>query len=284
MSEILNPEFLEKAIVNYASADQVNFLKLYHAACLETGCPKSDQLTRLISSIAVDPKAEAEVRYQALAIIQSLALQGLTVNPFSENPVAPTASSATSLRLGYKFGIEGNPYIRAEDIYMGLYAPIDAEGNSLGTTYHLFAAPQLQGTRTFNDTSAYLETLADGFKASNPVSYHKDLETAFANGSIEGKLFIPFLELLNGKNDHGQTAFPGRNLFSLQETGDFKGSYMLRASGNANWFLSSSSSSGSLTTVRFADFLDGHDDWRNMHLYHFSCRPCRVARVDHLTI
>src|ERR1035437_2057617 len=158
-------------------------------------------------------------------------------------PKAPAA--ATSLRIGYKFGIEGNPYIREEDIYMGTYAPTDAKGNSLGKTYHLFAAPQLQGTRTFNETAEYLGASSDGFKVKNPVSYHKDLEAALAKGggSIEGKRFIPALDVVNGSDPiklNGEKIRPENNLFALKETGDFKGSYTLTGSDGAGYVLSSS--------------------------------------------
>src|ERR1039458_6999534 len=180
MSILFKPESLEEAFVSFSPADKANFLNLYHAACAEAGCPKSDRLTQIILDAATDPNAGPEVAQPALAILQTLALQGFAVNPFSWQAVAPTPSPTTGLRIGYKFGIEDNPYIRAEDIYMGTYAPTDAKGNSLGKTYHLFAAPQLEGTKTFNGTAEYLGAKSDGFKVDNLVYYHKDLETALA--------------------------------------------------------------------------------------------------------
>ena len=202
-------------------------------------------------------------------------------------PKAPAA--ATSLRIGYKFGIEGNPYIRAEDIYMGTYAPTDKNGKSLGKTYHLFAAPQLQGTRTLNDTSNYLETLADSFKVKNPVYYHKDLEAALATGgsSIEGKRFIPALDIVNGSDPNklkGGKTRPENNLFVLKETGDFKGSYTLAGFGLADYVLSSSPPPDGPNNVRVADFSDGLGVWGVKGSNRFSGRPCRVVEVNHLTL
>jgi hypothetical protein len=288
MSVLFNPKSLEEAFVSFSSEDKANFLKLYRAACVETSCPKSDRLTQLILGAATNPSATPEVVQPALAILQTLALQGFAVNPFSGQAVAPTAS-ATSLRIGYKFGIEGNPYIRAEDIYVGIYAPTDAKGKSLGKTYHLFAAPQLQGTRTFNKTSEYLGASSDGFKAKNPVSYHKDLETALAIGGsgIEGKRFIPALDIVNGSDPNklnGEKTRPGANLFALKETGDFKGSYTLTGSVLAKYVLSSSPPPDYPSLVRFADLSDGHDVWLNKDYYRFSGRPCRVVEVNHLTL
>jgi hypothetical protein len=224
----------------------------------------------------------------ALAILQTLALQGFTANPFSGQAIAPTAS-ATNLRVGYKFGIEGNPHIRAEDIYMGTYAPIDAEGKSLAKIYHLFVAPQLQGTRTFNETSKHLGALSDGFKVTNPVYYHKDLTKALAGGGddIEGKLFIPSLNILNGGDPNklnGEKVRPVNNMFALRETGDFKGSYTLSGSYNAICMLSSSPRPDVPYGVRIAVFSDGHDDWYNRVNVRFSGRPCRVVGVSHLTL
>jgi hypothetical protein len=125
----LNLNLLRKFLWVFCPDDQANFLKLYRAACSEASCPKSDRLTQLILRAATAPSARPEVAQPALAILQTLGLQGLTANPFSGNPGAQSAS-ATSLRIGHKFGIKGNPYILAEDIYMGIYAPTDAEGNS----------------------------------------------------------------------------------------------------------------------------------------------------------
>jgi hypothetical protein len=288
VSVLFNPKSLEEAFVSFSSEDKANFLKLYRAACAETSCPKSDQLTQLILGAVTDPNATPEVVQPALAILQTLALQGFAVNPFSGQAVAPTAS-ATSLRIGYKFGIEGNPYIRAEDIYMGTYAPTDANGKSLGKTYHLFAAPQLRGTGTFDDTAEYLGASSDGFKARNPVYYHKDLETALAEGGscIEGKRFIPALDIVNGSDPNkpnGGKTRPENNLFALKETGDFKGSYTLTGSGDARYVLSSSPHPDSPNGVRVAVFSDGRDGWYGGDFYRFSGRPVRVVEVNHLTL
>jgi hypothetical protein len=205
---------------------------------------------------------------------------------------ARTKAEAEALKnpqIGYKFGIEGNPYIRAEDIYMGTYAPTDTKGKSLGKTYHLFAAPQLQGTRTFNDTAGYLGASSDGFKVENPVSYHKDLETALAKGgsSIEGKRFIPALDIVNGSDPNklnGGKVRPENNMFALKETGDFKGSYTLTGSGDARYVLSSSPHPDSPNGVRVAVFSDGRDGWYGGDFYRFSGRPVRVVEVNHLTL
>ena len=149
---------------------------------------------------------------------------------------------------------------------MGTYAPTDAKGHSLGKTYHLFAAPQLQGTRTFNETSEYLGAEKDGFKVDNPVSYHKDLERALAKGgsSIEGKRFIPAQDIVNGSDPNklgGEKTRPENNLFALKNTGDFKGSYTLTGSDFANYVLSSSPHPDNPDLVRVADFSGGRDDW-----------------------
>jgi hypothetical protein len=277
------PEFLQKFFVSLSSEGKLAFLRNYAAAAGEVGRPTSDALTQSILDVAVNPNEAEETRFLALATVQKL------VNPFSGNSVAPTASSATSLRIGYKFGIEGNPYIRAEDIYMGLYAPTDAKGNSLGKTYHLFAAPQLQGTRTFNDTAEYLGAASDGFRANNPVYYHKDLETALDNGGscIEGKRFIPALDIVNGSDPNklnGGKTRPENNMFALKETGDFKGSYTLPGSDFAMCVLSSSPHPANPFSVRVADFSDGLGVWGVKGSNRFSGRPCRVVEVNHLTL
>jgi hypothetical protein len=65
----------------------------------------------------------------------------------------------------------------------------------------------LQGTRTFNETSEHLGTLkgsgtlGEGFKVTNPVFYHKELGDAFASSRVEGKLFIPPLDIVNVCHD-----------------------------------------------------------------------------------
>ena len=286
---VISPRVIEEAFVRFSPKGKEDFLNLYRAACSETSCPKSDCLTQLILGAVTDPRSTPKIIQPALEILQTLALQGFAVNPFSGQAVAPTAASSTGLRVGYKFGIEGNPHIRAEDIYMGLYTPTDAKGKSLGKTYHLFAAPQLQGTRTFNGTSEYLGAEKDGFKVKNPVSYHKALETALAKGgsSIEGKRFIPGLDIVNGSDPNklkGKKTRPKNNMFALKEKGDFKGSYTLTGSGNAEYVLSSSPHPDDPYVVRGADLSVGRGNWHYIDYGRFSGRPCRVVEVNHLTL
>ena len=83
---VISPKFIEGALVGFASKDKANLLKLYHAACLETGCPTSDQLTQRIRGMVTNPYETPEVQQLSLAIVQTLALRGLTVNPFPEIP------------------------------------------------------------------------------------------------------------------------------------------------------------------------------------------------------
>jgi hypothetical protein len=206
--------------------------------------------------------------------------------PKEKQAVAPITLLATELRIGYKFGIEGNPYIRAGDVYMGLYEPTDRKGRSLGRIFHLFAAQQLRGVRTFNDTSEYLGESSDGFRITKPMYYDYDrkLIKAFVNGSIRGKRFISPLELVNGRNAKGWVIRPEGNLLALKGQGDFNGSYTHSVTSSPLWILSSSPHSEDLSTVVSVDFLTNRTILDRKNHFVFSCRPVRVVEPEHLIL
>ena len=249
-----------------------NILSAFALAALMT-------VPALTTSQATMPSAPAT------PVVQELALQGSTINPFAVKTVTLTADAPVpvpSLEIAKKYEKYGT--------YMGIYKPKDEAGKSLGKTYYLFAADQLNGVRTFNETVEYLGTLKDGFKVENPVSYHKELETALANGSIEGKLFIPPLDIVNGAdpNKINGEKVRAENLYDLKDQGDFKGSYMLTGSYVAGYVLSSSPqplnpNAVNPYVVRITDFSDGSDDWYFKDGLRFSGRPVRVVAANHLT-
>jgi hypothetical protein len=217
----------------------------------------------------------------AMPVVQRLALQGSTGNPFAVRTVTPTAGAPVSVS-----GLEIAKKYEKYGTYMGIYEPKDETGKSLGKTYYLFAADQLEGVRTFNETVEYLGTLKDGFKVENPVSYAKELEQALANGSIEGKLFIPSLDIVNGMNPNKLNGkkIRAKNMYDLKDQGDFKGSYALTASDNAGYVLSSSPYPDNPYGVRIAAFSDSRVGWYFGDYDRFSGRPVRVVEVNHLTL
>ena len=181
--------------------------------------------------------------------------------------------SVTGLQIARQF--------RDQGVYMGLYEPKDANGKSIGKIFHLFAVEQLKNRRTFGNTVEYLGTLGDGFKASSQFTYHKELTESLKDGSAEGKLFIPPLEILNGRDTNDKRIFD-RSMLALRDQGDFKGTF--NTSGYASWYFSCTDRPGSSAFVRLGCFTGGEGVWSDKKSVNPAiCRPCRVVEVGHLT-
>ena len=90
MSILLKPELLTGALIKFGGEDRINLLRAYHGACLDAGCPKSDELTQRIVAIAAglnqkETTAVGELNEQELALCTTLRL-GL--DPFKGIPLA----------------------------------------------------------------------------------------------------------------------------------------------------------------------------------------------------
>ncbi len=170
-------------------------------------------------------------------------------------------------------------------IYMGMYQHTDKAGNKIGKIRPLFAGEPLQGTRTFIKTAEHIGQLPDGFKVNNPLNYQKALDAAFADDSIEGKLFIPSREILCGKDNAGKMV-RAENLFALRNEGDFKNSFITNPGrqASADWYWSSTEHRDDSDCVWNVRFSDGKGGWIHKDGHRLSCRPVRVGRVSDLTL
>jgi hypothetical protein len=163
--------------------------------------------------------------------------------------------------------------IPGKGIFAGLWNPKNREGNSLGTTFAVYAAPQdltdesgKKVLSTFKDTARHVTGLRnwhghDGGDFANDTALFKGL----ADGSAIGKWFIPTRELLKDNlcaNKH--------------EIGGFQTS----GSGLFVWYWSCTEHRDDTSYVWNTRFSDGDDDWDLNDIYRLSCRPCLVEALS----
>jgi hypothetical protein len=169
-----------------------------------------------------------------------------------------------NLKIGRQFHSEG--------IYIARRKFLDMRGNCLGD-YYFFAAPNnLEGSRTFVDTTNCISGLInwnghDGFKVKNPRDYSREFVAGLNDGSAEGKWSIPMIE-------------DAKRLYSLRNTGEFRDTFQINGPAYIRWLWSVSFPSHQ-SGVKIVDFSDGLEDWDYNITFRASCRPVRMIEVNH---
>lgn len=172
--------------------------------------------------------------------------------------------------------------IPGKGIYFGTWEPKDRDGNDLGLISNVFAALEDLKDKignkffTFKEAAQEVGNLKDGGYFAND----KRLYEALANGSADGKWFVPPRELLYGRNYAGKIVH-ANNLYALRDTGDFKGTLATTNNGvdYAHWYWSCTELRGHPGETWGVDFTDGCDDFDPTGAHRVSCRPCRVEPV-----
>jgi hypothetical protein len=180
-------------------------------------------------------------------------------------------------------GLELGKQFRDLGIYMGIHEPKDEEGNSTGPAYHLFASDQLRDLRTFNETAAHVGTLPEGLKVENPVSYRKEVEKAMADGSIDGKQFIPLLEMMTGGRDAEGNKIRSENMLDMRDLKDFK-KYFAVADGSNSclWGFSCTEHHSLSASVWSTDITDGCCRPDHLDTDRANCFLVRAVAVNRL--
>jgi len=162
--------------------------------------------------------------------------------------------------------------IPGKGIFAGLWTPKDRDGNSLGKTFSVFAAPEdltdEYGSRVlsqFKEAAQRITALRnwhghDGGDFADDAALYK----ALADGSAVGKWFIPTRDLLTD------------NLYANE---DRIGGFQTNDSGRDVWYWCCTEHPTDALHVRNIRFSDGVGAWNLKDNYRLSCRPCRVEAL-----
>jgi len=178
--------------------------------------------------------------------------------------------------------------IEGKGIYMGVYAPKDRNGTSLGKTFAVYAAPEdLTGesgaklVATFQDTARRMTALKgwhghDGGDFANDAAIIQGL----ADGSALGKWLIPTRELLSGTDYNGDKVQTDNLLAHKDKLGEITTSR--EGCGDCeypNYYVSSTEYHARSYYVWCARPAGGDDLWLNKGNNRMSCRPIRVEAL-----
>jgi hypothetical protein len=175
-------------------------------------------------------------------------------------------------------------------IYLGRYAPVDRNGNSLSKTFNVYAAPEdLPETMKYVDAVKHIAQLKKwhGYDGTNYPT-DKEIYAALKDGSYKGGWIIPTRELLVGTEPDGESGVrKGKviqpdNLFDHQNKGAFKGTFKTAASSGSGfpvWYWSSTEHRDDPFDVWVVRLSDGNGDWFRKDYGRLSCRPVRLAPV-----
>ena len=293
MSVLFNPKSLEESFVSFSSGDKANFLKLYREACSETSCPKSDRLTQLILGAATDPNSKPEVVEPALAILQTLALQGFAANPFSGNLVLPSQSDkAAGVVL-----VPGKTLAGTDLVFITAFEPTNRQGEKLGRKLAFFAAPEnlTDAPLTFNHNIEKIGGLKgwhghDGWnfdpKRCGTPSYEDGLFKGYQDGSAIGKLTAPLLELVNGgTRDKPQTSgVENMVVLSKNPESPLHNTFVKSSSIFAQWSQACTETRVFPDLVPSVHFPAGEVGWVNKVNARSCVRPLVALELSHLTL
>jgi hypothetical protein len=174
--------------------------------------------------------------------------------------------------------------IAGKGVYIGVWAPKDRTGRSLGKTFAVYAAPEdltdASGKRlaaTFKDAARELASKRnwhgfDGGDFASDTALYKGL----TDGSAIGKWFLPTRDLLVGTDIDGKKV-QDDTLYAHKDRGDLKGAFMPSRYIYRNYYWSLSERRGDQSFVWCARLADGDEFWKLKDYSRFlSSRPCRV--------
>lgn len=172
--------------------------------------------------------------------------------------------------------------VPGKGVFLGLYTPVDTQGNSLRKTFNIYAAPEnltdKAGNKTFSYGDALKNVAALGrWHGHAGTSYKTDKEilTALEDGSYAGGWFIPPRSLLMGKNSKGEYIQPD-NLFSHADKGSFKGSFRMAGSKGIAYWSSTRHPNMPYMSFMMAVRLPGGVGCFYPESPRFACRPVRL--------
>jgi hypothetical protein len=208
-----------------------------------------------------------------------------------ESDITPVSAAMRAQKQErIKNAVPGN-FIEGEGIFIGRYAPQDADGKStdgksLGLVFNVFAAPEDLTDKDRNkETFRYHEAVRciaglKNWHGSDGADYHSDKEIleALKNGSYDGGWIIPPLELLAGRRAKGgwTEEIKVDNLYGLRNKSTLKGKF---AAGDDDFYWSSTEEPNLFSRTLALSFKPHKIDWFYNDGDKLKCRPVRLVPV-----
>ena len=163
--------------------------------------------------------------------------------------------------------------VKDRGVYLGKYAGLDA-----------YAADDVlrdkngkQLLLTFNEAHVELTRRNGGWQAGNGTEAALLREIAKGGKDIEGKLVLPPLELLNGRNGDGTKVCPGENIFDLLDKPALSKVKATISNGkDDDWAVSSSEHPVHTSAVCHVRLSDGGDGWGTKPSFRSGVVPVRL--------
>ena len=179
--------------------------------------------------------------------------------------------------------------IEGKGIYLGVYAPKNRNGKSLGKTFAVYAATEdltdesgAKLVATFRDHAKRMTALKgwhghDGFDSTNDAEIIQGL----ADGSAVGKWIIPTQELLTGTDRNGDKVQDDNLIAHKDKLGQITTSR--KGCGDyeyPNYYISSTEHRDNSYYVWCARPADGDGDYFTKDNHRMSCRPVRLEALN----
>jgi hypothetical protein len=182
--------------------------------------------------------------------------------------------------------------VAGKGVYVGVWAPKDRDGKSLGKTFAVYAAPEdltdASGKKlvaTFKDAARELASKrnwhgADGGEYASDTALYKGL----ADGSAISKWFLPTRDLLVGTDIDGKKV-QDDSLYAHKDKSDLKGTFTTSRDGCGgydypNYYWSLSEHRDDRSDVWCARLAAGGGVWNTKDGHRLSSRPCRVEALS----
>jgi len=173
-------------------------------------------------------------------------------------------------------------FVEQKGIVLGRREILNSTGYSFGF-FDVFAAPHNLKDGEGYDLLLPYKLAADEVGKIRQLCGHdgiviQNAESLFAalrTGTYNGEWFIPILSFLT--NVEGD-AYLKENLFCLQNTGDFKGTFMMRGEGPYSHLLWSSTVPDNSPDTRYA--VSRNSGYTTRHKYNEHCLITRAMRME----
>lgn len=209
----------------------------------------------------------------------------------SKENLCPISSAIAHAGEQVEINAEIGDLVVNQGIYLGKWQPVDREGNSLGKTFNVFAAPEnLKGSlgqdrlRTYEETFEKIKRLSK-WHGHNGAGYESDSELlqALKEGTYKGEWVIPPRELVSGKNCKDEE-MQADNLYRHQKTGKFNGTFPLEADDRSgiqdmNFYWSCTVLEVGAHTRWIFNLANQNEHYFTVNGFAFNCRPVRLVEV-----
>jgi len=206
---------------------------------------------------------------------------GTTVRIDSDGNVVVRTDDKTNVDVSLAAGgdeaaaMQIGQMITGKGVFVGTWEPQDRDGNSLGKTFNLYAAPEDIGVlATFNDAVRHVAGLRnwhghDGFNHNvNGNASCAPLYDTLKDGSYNGEWFIPPLDAVQGNLYANKDAFEPENALVTEYGSD-----------DAHWYWSCTEPRVNASLVYGVAFTGGGGGWGHKDTISLSGRVVRAEPV-----